>query len=144
MKRWDMLGYHLCAALGLFFMSSCSDDAPIAKVPHAPIVISDSYKELVRRQLSFCQYSTPVSKHSSRKDMTVSLILRLNRDGSLQDMYVPNPILRKAKADLAYREYMLQSIDAFKRCLPFYNLPRDKYAYWREMRLTFDQGRMLF
>jgi hypothetical protein len=95
----------------------------------------------VRRQIERC-WSLPAGLKGRGKDLTVSIRVEMNIDGTPRTALIENA--GRMDADIAYRATAESAKRAVlnPRCQPF-KLPPEKYERWRTLTLVFNPAEMV-
>ena len=111
------------------------DDTPTPSVENTASAIPLSYSEIseIKYQIQQC-WQIPPSVATTNEQLVLKI--RLNRDGSLVDVKVVDAA--KYKANQSLRLLAESALRAVEKCSPLKNLPKEKFASWRDLELGFN------
>ena len=95
----------------------------------------------IKKQINSC-WNNVVSKVFSEEEMVdikVKVLVSLDEDGHVLSTQLADSSMRYMQMDnTLYRKIADSALSTFYRCRKIYNLPQDKYEYWKEFEFTFD------
>src|SRR5690606_26016461 len=96
--------------------------------------------DYVKQRVRGCWNVGQIAGMQNARQLTVTLRITLLPDGTVSTV---EPADTGRMGDPLYRTAAEVAIRAVRRCSPFDQLPKDKYANWKEMTMTFDPSEML-
>lgn len=112
-----------------------------AKLNEDSTVLTLQEKNNIKNQINNC-WNNIASKIFDKEEISnikVKVFVSLNRKGVVEKVQLIDAVKDYMAMDNdLYRQVSDSAINSFYRCKKIFNLPKNKYEYWKQFEFTFD------
>jgi hypothetical protein len=112
--------------------------ANVAPEPQGSMIEQMALVRTIQTQMRRCWRLEPGARDA--EDLVVAIQVSLNQDGSVRRAAIVDEA--RVRSDPYFRSAAENALRAIHKCSPFEGLPLQKYALWRDMKLTFNPSEM--